>query len=128
MNVNKVVLTVVSIAVRCIAVIVVVFLLVHGGKKAYNFGRAVFADEPMTGEEDAREITVTIPDDASAKEIGEILQRKNLIKDSLVFYVQTMFSESGDKLKGGRYDLNTGMSAEEMIEVISAVDEEVSGE
>lgn len=128
MNVNKVVLTVVSVAVRCIAVIVIVFLLVYGGKKAYNFGRAVFLDEPMTSEENAREITVTIPDGASAREIGDILERKSLIRDSFVFYVQTLCVEDGKKLKGGRYDLNTGMSGEEMIEAIAAVDEENSGE
>lgn len=120
MNVNKVVLTIFSMAVRCIVLMAIIFLLVNGGKKAYAFGEAVFKDEPMTGEENAREITVTIPDGASAKEIGEILERKNLIRDSLVFYVQSFCVEEGSKLKGGRYDLNTSMTAEEMMEMIAA--------
>lgn len=120
MNVNKVVLSVLSMAIRCIALIVILFLLINGGKSAYAFGQAIFMDEPMTKEENAREITVTIPDGASAKEIGEILERKNLIRDSLVFYVQSICIEEGRQLKGGRYDLNTAMSAEEMMEVIAA--------
>lgn len=129
MNVNKMVIRVVSIAIRCFVLMVVAFLLVQGGKRAYAFGRAVFLDEPMTGEENAREITVTIPDGASAKEIGEILERKNLIRDSLVFYAQSFCMEDGKKLKGGRYDLNTSMSAEEMMGVMAATGtEENSGE
>lgn len=78
----------------------------------------------MTNEENAREITVTIPEDASAKEIGEILERKNLIRDSWVFWVQTFCVDEGDKMKGGQYDLSTAMSAEEMIERIAASPEE----
>lgn len=128
MNVNKVVLSVVSIAVRCIAIIIVVFLLVHGGRKAYNFGEAVFADRALTSEENARTITVTIPDGASAGDIGDILERKNLIKDSTVFYVQSLCLEEGRKMKGGRYELNTSMTAEEMMEVIAADEKENSGE
>lgn len=129
MNVNKVVLSTVSVAVKCIVLIVIVFFLYHGGKKAYSFGKAVFLDEPMTSEENAREITVTIPDNASAKEIGEILERKNLIRDSWVFWVQTFCMDEGDKMKGGQYELNTAMTAEEMIELIAASPtEEKSGE
>lgn len=124
MNVNKLVLSIVSVAVKCIALIVIVFFVYHGGKRAYSFGRAVFLDEPMTSEENAREITVTIPDHATAKEIGEILERKNLIRDSWVFWVQSMCVDEGDSMKGGQYDLNTAMSAEEMIETIAAKQEE----
>lgn len=128
MNVNKVVLSVVSIAIRCIVMIVVIFLLVNGGRKAYAFGRAVFADEALTGEDNARTITVTIPDDASARDIGEILERKNLIKDALVFYAQSLCTEEGSKMKGGRYELNTAMTAEEMMAVIAADEKDNSGE
>ena len=129
MNVNKVIISVVSIAVKCIVGIAVVFLLVQGGKSAYAFGRAIFLDEPMSSEENAREITVTIPDGASARDIADILKRKNLIRDANVFYVQTFCVEEGKTLKGGRYDLNTGMTAQEMIEMIGAeTSEEDSGE
>ncbi|MCI8370860.1 MAG: endolytic transglycosylase MltG [Lachnospiraceae bacterium] len=129
MNVNKVVLTILSTAIRCIILMAIFVLLVQGGKKAYIFGMAVFMDEPMTGEENARQITVTIPEGAGAKEIGEILERKNLIRDSLVFYVQSFCVEEGKKLKGGRYDLSTAMSAEKMMEIIAENNsEEKSGE
>ena len=127
MNVNKVIINVVSIAIRCFVLMVVAFLLVQGGKRAYAFGRAVFEDAPMTGEDNAREITVTIPDGASAKEIGEILERKNLIRDSLVFYAQSFCVEEGKKLKGGRYDLNTSMTAEQMMEAMAATDTKETG-
>lgn len=120
MNANKVVLSILWTVIRCIVVVFVAFLIFQGGKKAYAFGEAVFLDEPMTTEENAREITVTIPDNASAKEIGEILERKNLIRDALVFYAQSYCVEEGKKLKGGRYELNTSMTAEEMMEVIAA--------
>lgn len=124
MNVNRLLVRVVSCTIRCLVLMVVAFLLFHGGRKAYAFGKAVFVDAPMTGEENAREITVTIPDGASAKDIGEILERKNLIRDSMVFYVQTFCVEEGSKLKGGRYDLDTSMSAAEMMEIMAAANEE----
>lgn len=120
MKANKVVLSILWKVIQCIVVMFVAFLIFQGGKKAYAFGEAVFLDEPMTSEENAREITVTIPDNASAKEIGEILERKNLIRDALVFYAQSFCVEEGDELKGGRYDLNTAMTAEEMMEIIAA--------
>lgn len=120
MNVNKVVLSVLSIALKCIAVIAVVFLLYHGGRSAYDFGEAVFLDTPVTSAENAREITVTIPQGSSPMDIGKILEDKNLIRDSLVFYVQTFCVEEGSLMKAGSYELNTSMTAEEMIETMAA--------
>lgn len=129
MNVNKVVLSVLSIALKCIAVIVIIFLLYHGGSSAYEFGEAVFLDTPMTSAENAREITVTIPQGASAMDIGEILEEKNLIRDSWVFFVQTYCVEEGSLMQAGSYELNTSMTAEEMIETMAADEtEELSGE
>lgn len=120
MNANKMVLSVLWTVIRCVIVLLAAFLIFQGGRKAYAFGEAVFLDEPMTSEENARTITVTIPDHATAKEIGEILERKNLIRDSLVFYAQSFCIEEGSTLKGGRYELNTSMTAEEIMEVIGA--------
>lgn len=124
MKTNKMVLSILWTVIRCICTVLVLFLVIQGGKKAYAFGEAVFKDEPMTGKENAREITVTIPDHASAKEIGEILERKNLIRDAAVFYAQSFCVEEGDELKGGRYELSTAMTAGEMMEVIAAGEQE----
>lgn len=126
MSVNKVVFTVISVAIRCIVGLAIIFVMVQGGRKAYAFGRDIFLDEPLTTEENAREITVTIPEGATAREIGDILERKNLIRDSNVFYIQSLCVDEGKRLKGGRYDLNTAMSAEEMMQVIGAKDTEES--
>lgn len=124
MSVNKIVLSVLSIAGRCIVAIALAFLLLNGGKRAYTFGRDIFLDEPMTQEENAREITVTIPQGASAKDIGEILERKNLIRDSLVFYAQSFCVEEGKHLKGGQYELNTSMTAKQMMEIMAQPEQE----
>ncbi len=124
MKANKVILSILWTVIRCIVIVFVGFLIIQGGRKAYAFGEAVFLDEPMTSEENAREITVTIPDNASAKEIGEILERKNLIRDALVFFAQSLCVEEGDEMKGGRYELNTAMTAGEMMEVIAAGESE----
>lgn len=124
MKADKMVLSILWTVIRCIVIAFVAFLIFQGGRKAYAFGEAVFLDEPMTSEDNAREITVTIPDNASAKEIGEILERKSLIRDSRVFYVQSLCVEEGDELKGGRYDLNTSMTAAEIMEIMAAEEPE----
>ena len=55
---------------------------------------------------------------------GDILEEKGLIRDAKLFYFQEMFSEYKGELKPGVYELSTGMTPYEMMEIMSASDEE----
>lgn len=107
-----------------IAVTLAIVILIYNlGLKAYDFGYRIFAEEPVelgTG----RTVSVSIVEGKSVSEIGEILEEKGLIRDAKLFYFQEMFSEYKGDLKPGVYELSTGMTPYEMMEIMSASDEE----
>ena len=107
-----------------IAVTLAVVILIYNlGLKAYDFGYRIFAEEPIelgTG----RTMSVSIVEGKSVSEIGDILEEKGLIRDAKLFYFQEMFSEYKGELKPGVYELSTGMTPYEMMEIMSASDEE----
>lgn len=107
-----------------IAVTLAIVILIYNlGLKAYDFGYRIFAEEPIelgTG----RTISVSIVEGKSVSEIGDILEEKGLIRDAKLFYFQEMFSEYKGELKPGVYELSTGMTPYEMMEIMSASDEE----
>ena len=55
----------------------------------------------------------------SAKEVGEMLQEKGLIRDANLFRIQELLSENHGKIQPGIYDLSTTMTAQEMLAVIA---------
>lgn len=107
-----------------IAVTLAIVILIYNlGLKAYDFGYRIFAEEPVelgTG----RTMSVSIVEGKSVSEIGDILEEKGLIRDAKLFYFQEMFSEYKGELKPGVYELSTGMTPYEMMEIMSASDEE----
>lgn len=107
-----------------IAVTLAIVILIYNlGLKAYDFGYRIFAEEPVelgTG----RMVSVSIVEGKSVSEIGDILEEKGLIRDAKLFYFQEMFSEYKGELRPGVYELSTGMTPYEMMEIMSASDEE----
>lgn len=93
--------------------------VIYVGKSAYDFGYEIFYQEPMTGSEDARDITVVVNKDDSVYQIGKTLKKKGLIQDAKVFVVQEKLSNYKGKLQAGTYILNTGMTTDEMLEILA---------
>ena len=75
-----------------------------------------------------RIISVYVEDNASALEVGKMLQEKGLIRDGRLFMIQELLSEQHDKIRPGVYDLNTNMTAQEILEVIAPEEEEETEE
>jgi UPF0755 protein len=69
-------------------------------------------------------VTVTVTEGESARTIGNTLEQKGLIRDSRLFVIQEMLSAYKDKLLPGTYELNTSMTAEEMMAVMANEDQE----
>ena len=86
---------------------------------AYDFGYRIFAEEPVSPEPGLT-MSVAIVEGKSAKEIGEILEEKGLIRNAWLFYLQEFFSSYHKELKPGIYELNTAMTPEEMMAVMAA--------
>ena len=64
-----------------------------------------------------------IEEDDDVKKIGEILENKGLIRDGELFVLQELISDYHNDLLPGTYELNTSMTAEQMMEVMSSVPE-----
>lgn len=111
--------TIVKIAVTAVIVIVVFRLAVS----AYDFGFQIFADIPIAEEGNGRTVNVVISEGQDSKEIGKLLEQKGLIENGTIFYIQEMLSEYKGMIQPGTYELNTAMSATQMLEIMCKLDE-----
>ena len=104
------------IAIRAACYVALVIAAFALGGQAFRFGYSVFHSSPMTGAP-GKDVAVTITEDMSTKEIGELLKRKNLIRDERVFAAQAAVYNY--KLYPGTYVLNTAQDIRDMIEIMS---------
>lgn len=125
MKIDKMVLRTITIALKIVFAVLVVMFVYKGAMLAYDYGYRVFAEEPVDSEP-GRDIEVTIEESMGAKEIGKLLESKGLIKDGNLFYLQNILSKYKGDLLSGNYVLNTSMTTEEMMAVLSETEE--SGE
>ena len=121
---NKKMLVSVLMTLLKIAIVVCLILVVYKlSFSAYDFGYRIFADEPVDTV-GIRTVSVAVVEGKSAKEIGEVLEEKGLIRNSTLFFFQEMFSEYHDELQPGVYELNTGMTPFEMMQIMAGQVEE----
>ena len=111
--------TIVKIAITAVIVVVVFRLAVS----AYDFGFQIFADIPIAEEGNGRTVNVVISEGQDSKEIGKLLEQKGLIENGTIFYIQEILSEYKGMIQPGTYELNTAMSATQMIEIMCKIDE-----
>ena len=118
MNVKYLIITMLETIVKIVILAAVVVFVFRTSTQAYDFGYRVFADEPMSVS-GGRTITVGIAEDASLKEIANMLEEKGLIEDANLFIVQELLSAYHGKILPGIYDLSTDMKAEQMLEIFN---------
>jgi len=118
MNSKEMVTSIFATVFKVVLAIIIIMVVYKGSVTAYEYGQRVF-NEPAVTTGSGRIIQVTIPEGSSAKEIGELLEKKGLIREGRLFLVQEMLSEYKDKLQPGTYELNTSMTTEEMMKIMS---------
>lgn len=118
MQVNKMVIKTTTIVLKVVLAVVVVMFVYKGAMLAYDYGYRVFAEEPVDVSP-GWDMDVVIEEGMGPKEIGVLLEGKGLIKDGTLFYLQNILSKYKGDLKAGTYTLNTSMTTEEMMAVIS---------
>ena len=126
MNLKYIVAATAQIIIKLVLFVFIIMYILRAATAAYDYGYRVFTEPPMTFG-DGRIISVYIEDGSSALDVGEMLQDKGLIRDGRLFMIQELLSEHHDKIQPGVYDLNTNMTAQEMLEVI-AQEPETDGE
>ena len=103
----------------CLAV-----FLVFLARQAYTLGYQIFDQSPVDSGE-GREITVTVSDDMSVMDVGDLLRERGLIEESaLVFWFQELFSDYHGDLLPGSYILNTNQTVDEMLAILAQVNTE----
>lgn len=120
LSAGKVMMKMVSVSFSILIMLLVVYALFQCGKGAYDFGYRVFTETPVAATDEGEDKVVQITADMGAKEIGELLEKKGLIRNSELFYIQLKLSAYAKKIKEGTYTLSTSMTAREMMQIISA--------
>ena len=120
MSASKVVMKIVSFCFSILIVILLVMGFYRGGKWAFEFGHRVFTETAVDFPEDGQEKVVEITPGMGAMELGDLLEKKGLIRDSKLFFLQLKLSSFSNKMKEGTYTLSTSMTAYEMMQVMSA--------
>lgn len=111
-------MSIISVVAHIVVSLLVIMLIYRGAMYCYDFGYRIFTDMPMSIEP-GRDVTVIVNEGYSTKQIGDILEENGLINDALLFVVQEKLSEYAGEIKPGVYVLNTSMTTEKMITVMS---------
>lgn len=119
MNTKYLIFTVLETIVKVVVIAVVVVFVIRSATQAYDFGYRVFADQPVSIS-GGRTITVSVAENASVKDIAQMLEEKGLIEDADLFIVQELLSAHHGKIASGIYDLSTEMNAEQMLQIMCA--------
>ncbi|MBQ3852647.1 MAG: hypothetical protein II760_04625 [Lachnospiraceae bacterium] len=113
-------LSVLDVVFKIAMWVIIIYFVIKGATRCYNLGYRVFTEEPIASEGYGKEVTVEIPMDFSAKELGELFESKGLSRDSLLFAIQYYASEYREGVRGGTYTFSTEQTAEEMFAQIAA--------
>ncbi|MCH5253979.1 MAG: endolytic transglycosylase MltG [Lachnospiraceae bacterium] len=119
MDIKQWVISVLETVIKVVIAVFIIKFVYNAAIEAYDFGYRVFAEEPVTVGE-GRTISIYVKEDESVRDVGADLERKGLIRDGNLFFVQELLSEHHGKIQPGIYDLNTSMSSEEMLAIMAA--------
>ena len=103
---------------RVAVVILAVYVIYHGAEICYDYGYRIFT-EPAVETGEGRTVKVTITSGMSPKDIGELFEKKGLVKDGTLFMFQYYLSEFMKDVNPGTFELSTAMTAEDMMKVMA---------
>lgn len=118
MNAKSLIAAVCGTIIKVAVAVLIIMMIYRGAILAYDYGYRVF-EEPAMSAGEGRAIVVTIPEDMSPKEMGQLFLNKGLIRDDRLFVLQYYFSEFRKDLKTGDFELSTAMKVEEMMEAMT---------
>lgn len=93
------------------------------GGYAYAYGYSIVSDasvEPKPG----RDMLVALRSDMTVKEAAQLLERRGLIQDADIFWIQLKVNKYEDKIKPGEYVLNTSMTPKELMQALAGEEDE----
>lgn len=119
MNLKKTSSAILGTSVKIVIYMLVAVVIYIVLSSAFSFGELIFSEKGMAAKGKGTEIQVTIPKNASSKEVGDILKKNGLIENSYAFVIQVVIYEA--KIVPGKYVLNTEENPKEILEILSGV-------
>lgn len=103
-----------KVVVLCVAIWIVFFV----ARGVYDYSYKLMSKKPA---EDivVKTIEVTVPKGATSKQIAALLHDNELINNTYYFLAYAKLSGKGSKFQYGDYTLNTGMTEEEIAEILT---------
>lgn len=117
MNGKQIVAAVVGTVAKVVIAAVVLMFLYRYSIVAYDCGYRLFGEEAVD-EEPGRTVSLVVAEGDDAKEIGQKMEEKGLIRDAWLYVVHEKFADLEDGIAPGTYELNTAMTVEEMVELM----------
>ena len=124
---NKAIMRFVKISFSILVILVIFIGTFKASTFCYEFGYRIFLEAPVA-EEPGMDILITIDKGDSITDISQELEQKGLIRDAWLFIGQYYLSAYVNKLVPGSHQLNTSMTAKEMMVVMSTPSEDVGNE
>lgn len=127
MKAGNIIVAVFGTIFRVVVMIAVIFLIYKGALACYDYGYRIFTEPAMSSGE-GRTVTVAITENMSPSDIGTLLENKGLVRDARLFMIQYYLSEFRADVKPGVFELNTSMTAEEMMEAMTVAGSGTAGD
>lgn len=120
-EINRITGTIISVAIKLIVCAAVIFLLLEGASRGYDFGYRIFNQEAVA-EAPGTDIEIRINEWESTGDVAKMLIEEGLISDAYVFYAQSLFYEYD--IWPGTYTLNDSLTSKEILQVLNEKVEE----
>ena len=122
-NVRKGVKRSASFAFGLFINVLIVYAIVKMFSYSFHFGYGLFgkvAKSPGSNQY----VVVNIPPDSSAYQIGDALQKAEIIEDKFIFWAKIKIKKLGGKLTSGEFHLSASMTYDEIIDVLCPPEED----
>lgn len=119
MGTRNAIKTVITISYKMIILALIVMLIYYVGGAAYRFGVAIFNETAVDSPNNAKTVTVTIPDNPSVKQVAEALDKAGAVDGVWLFYIQAMLSNYKKYFTGGVFEVSTAMTPTQIIASIT---------
>lgn len=93
-------------------------ILIYCGTAAYHFGMEIFSGEGVEAYP-GTDLTIEVAEGTSMKELGKELEEYGVVKNSTVFYVQSLIYEV-KRVVPGTYTFNTSHSGDKILATVTA--------
>ena len=74
--------------------------------------------KPVASFENSKTISITIPNGANSKKIGEILENNDIIRNKNVFIIYSKMNDLDSKYRAGTYEINNSLSVKDISEIL----------